>query len=119
MNNHKRRFRPRPQRGTFRKRNNHHGNNNSSPFQNNIGNKSFIRNGSSNNPFSLEKTIQKYQQLAKDALSSGDPILSENYLQHADHFERRLSEIGTKNKNPVIVKTDKNSVDENDKELKN
>ena len=82
-------------------------------------NKSFIRNGSSNNPFSLEKTIQKYQQLAKDALSSGDPILSENYLQHADHFERRLSEIGTKNKNPVIVKSDKNSVDENDQELKN
>ncbi len=65
------------------------------------------------------KLIDKYNNLAREALSSGDKILSENYLQHADHFERRLSEIGTKNKNPVIVKTDKNSVDENDKELKN
>ena len=40
------------------------------------------------NPFNIEKAIQKYKQLAKDALSSGDPILSENYLQHADHFSR-------------------------------
>ena len=43
----------------------------------------------SNNPFNIEKTIQKYQQLAKDAQSSGDPILSENYFQHADHFNEK------------------------------
>ena len=35
--------------------------------------------------------IDKYNDLAREALSSGDKILSENYLQHADHFSRILS----------------------------
>ena len=48
------------------------------------------------NPFNVEKTIQKFQQLAKDAQSMGDPVLVENYLQHADHFTRRLSELNSK-----------------------
>ena len=37
------------------------------------------------------KLIDKYNNLAREALSSGDKILSENYLQHADHFTRVLS----------------------------
>ena len=37
------------------------------------------------------KLIEKYNNLAREALSSGDKILSENYLQHADHFSRILS----------------------------
>ena len=37
------------------------------------------------------KLIDKYNNLAREALSSGDKILSENYLQHADHFARILS----------------------------
>ena len=37
------------------------------------------------------KLIEKYNNLAREALSSGDKILSENYLQHADHFIRVLS----------------------------
>tara|TARA_B100002052_G_scaffold277332_1_gene282724 strand:+ start:131 stop:367 length:237 start_codon:yes stop_codon:yes gene_type:complete len=49
-----------------------------------------------NNPFSVEKAIQKYQQMAKDALSAGDQVLSENYLQHADYYGRRLSELNLK-----------------------
>ena len=49
------------------------------------------------NPSSIEKVITKYQQLAKDAQSSGDPVLIENYLQHAEHYSRRLSEINFKN----------------------
>tara|TARA_X000001036_G_C19972617_1_gene518739 strand:+ start:124 stop:363 length:240 start_codon:yes stop_codon:yes gene_type:complete len=48
------------------------------------------------NPFSVEKTIQKFKQLAKDAQSSGDPVLVENYLQHADHYSRRLAELNSK-----------------------
>ena len=36
--------------------------------------------------------IEKYNNLAREALSSGDKILSENYFQHADHFTRILSE---------------------------
>ena len=36
--------------------------------------------------------IEKYNDLAREALSNGDKILSENYLQHADHFTRILNE---------------------------
>ena len=40
---------------------------------------------------SVEKLLERYKILAKEALSSGDKILSENYLQHVDHFERIIS----------------------------
>ena len=40
---------------------------------------------------SAEKLLERYKLLAKEALTSGDRILSENYLQHADHFERIIS----------------------------
>ena len=36
--------------------------------------------------------IDKYNDLAREAQSNGDKILSENYLQHADHFTRILNE---------------------------
>ena len=52
------------------------------------------------------KLIDKYNNLAREALSSGDKILSENYLQHADHFSRILSlqEVSksTEEKNNII-----------------
>ena len=41
---------------------------------------------------SPDKLVEKYNSLAKEALTSGDKILSENYLQHADHFTRILNE---------------------------
>ena len=44
----------------------------------------------------LKKTMQKYQQLAKDAQSNGDPVLAQNYLQHADHYLRRYNELNDK-----------------------
>ena len=59
------------------------------------------------NPHNVEKTIQKYQQLAKDAQSFGDPVLVENYLQHADHFARKLSELNFKKESTLIKKTEK------------
>ena len=40
---------------------------------------------------SVEKLLERYKLLAKEALSSGDRTLSENYLQHVDHFERIIS----------------------------
>ena len=49
-----------------------------------------------NNIYSVEKTMQKYQQLAKDAQSNGDPVLAQNYLQHADHYLRRYNELNNK-----------------------
>jgi hypothetical protein len=105
MNNQKRRaFRPRQNKNGFRRRNSNTSSNNNGHFQNNNGNSVFVRNGSMTNPFSVEKTIQKYQQLAKDAQSAGDPVLVENYLQHADHYSRRLSELNIKNKPEIVVK---------------
>ena len=49
-------------------------------------------------PQSAEKLFERYNALAKEALSSGDKILSENYLQHADHFSRIIE---TKNANNI------------------
>ena len=37
--------------------------------------------------------MYKFQQLAKDAQSNGDPVLAQNYLQHADHYLRRYNEL--------------------------
>ena len=45
---------------------------------------------------SAEKLFEKYSSLAKEALSTGDKTLSENYFQHADHFMRVIE---NKNKN--------------------
>ena len=66
------------------------------------------------NPFNVEKTIQKYQQLAKDAQSAGDPVLVENYLQHADHYARRLSELNVKTNSPQVAEKpeEKNEIDD-------
>ena len=53
------------------------------------------RNSTSKNPYNLEKIIEKYKNLAKEALSGGDQILHESYLQHSDHFSRILTEVNT------------------------
>ena len=93
MNNNRRRnFRPRPQKNNFRRRNGSINSNNSSNFKQ-YGNINFNRNSSMNNIHSVEKTMQKFQQLAKDAQSNGDPVLAQNYFQHADHYLRRLNEL--------------------------
>ena len=47
----------------------------------------FRRKNNRNNG-NVEKLITKYNELAREALSNGDKILSENYYQHADHFKR-------------------------------
>ena len=51
------------------------------------------------NNHNASKLIEKYNNLAREALSSGDKILSENYFQHADHFTRILNEQDTQRKN--------------------
>ena len=62
-------------------------------------------NGHSRNNFRLslsaEKSFEKYTSLAKEAMSAGDITLSENYLQHADHFMRIIED---KNKNKSDIK---------------
>ena len=91
-NNRRRNFRSRPQKNNFRRRGGSISSNGSSNLNSN-GNLNFNRNGSMNNIHNVEKTMQKYQQLAKDAQSNGDPVLSQNYLQHADHYLRRYNEL--------------------------
>ena len=108
MNNNRRRnFRSRPQKNNFRRRG---GSLNSNTSNGLNGNSSlnFNRNGSMNNIHNVEKAMQKYQQLAKDAQSNGDPVLSQNYLQHADHYLRRYNELNERRENLA----DKSTVEE-------
>ena len=55
-------------------------------------NENFKRKAPGRNNHNASKLIEKYNDLAREALSNGDKILSENYLQHADHFMRILNE---------------------------
>ena len=91
---------------TFRNNNNNNRRNNfrrnDRNFKSNIDRQKFSSNFSNNDNFKRKtsgrnnhnapKLIEKYNDLAREALSNGDKILSENYLQHADHFTRILNE---------------------------
>ena len=55
-------------------------------------NENFKRKAPGRNNHNAPKLIEKYNDLAREVSSSGDKILSENYLQHADHFTRVLNE---------------------------
>jgi len=55
-------------------------------------NENFKRKSPGRNNHNAPKLIEKYNELAREASSNGDKILSENYLQHADHFTRILNE---------------------------
>ena len=55
-------------------------------------NENFKRKAPGRNNHNASKLIEKYNDLAREASSSGDKILSENYLQHADHFTRIINE---------------------------
>ena len=90
---------------TFRNNNNVRRNNfrrNDRNFKNNGDRNKFGSNYSNNDNFKRKipsrnnhnapKLIEKYNDLAREASSNGDKILSENYLQHADHFTRILNE---------------------------
>ena len=84
-------------------------------------NDNFKRKSPGRNNHNAPKLIEKYNEMAREALSNGDKILSENYLQHADHFTRVLKEKenfrrekflenSSENNNPedVVINTDDN-----------
>ena len=88
-------------------------------FKNSFSNgESFQRKIPGRNNHNASKLIEKYNNLAREALSNGDKILSENYFQHADHFTRILDEkeinnkskmsenVSSKNDNETIVNED-------------
>tara|TARA_B100000886_G_C20396628_1_gene480651 strand:+ start:1021 stop:1425 length:405 start_codon:yes stop_codon:yes gene_type:complete len=103
-NNRKSRFKSNGDRN-FRKRSiNGHKNHNDFNTNSDFKHKNPGRNNQN-----AAKLVDKYNNLAREALSTGDKILSENYLQHADHFARVLSlqEINKENlneKNNIIEK---------------
>ena len=81
-------------RSNFRRNNrNFKSNGDTSKFGSNFSNNdNFKRKAPGRNNHNAPKLIEKYNDLAREALSNGDKILSENYLQHADHFTRILNE---------------------------
>ena len=106
------------------------------------GDRSFRRNGNGNKPNgefgngsafkrrhpgknnqNAAKLVEKYNDLAREALSNGDKILSENYLQHSEHFSRVLNSqessklhiektIETNNSNQINLEIENKEVDE-------
>ena len=84
-NNRRSRFKPNGDRG-FRRNGNGHKQNGD------FGNgSSFKRRHPGKNNQNAAKLVEKYNDLAREALTNGDKILSENYLQHSEHFSRVLS----------------------------
>jgi len=110
-NNRKNRFKSSNDRG-FRKRN-LNGHKSQNDFN---SNSEFRHRNPGRNNQNAAKLIEKYNNLAREASSSGDKILSENYLQHADHFSRILSLQETikmsNDNNNVIEQNFKKSVEE-------
>ena len=87
-------------RNSFRRNErNYKSNGDRNKFSNNFSNSdNFQRKVPGRNNHNAPKLIEKYNNLAREALSSGDKILSENYFQHADHFTRILNEKETQKK---------------------
>ena len=88
---------------TFRSNNNRRppfrsNNNRRPPFRSNSegskfsNNDNFRRSVPGRNNHNAVKLIEKYNDLAREALANEDKILSENYFQHADHFTRVQNE---------------------------
>ena len=88
-------FRNNNRRNNFRRNDRVLKNNNSdkTKFSNNLsGNENIRRKNVSRNKINAPTLFEKYSNLAREALSAGDKILSENYFQHADHFKRIMNE---------------------------
>ena len=100
-------------RNTFRRNNrSFKSNSENTKFGSNFSNNdNFKRKSPGRNNHNAPKLIEKYNDLAREALSNGDKILSENYLQHADHFQRILNERESFKKEKISEsKSENNSV---------
>ena len=117
-------FRNNNRRNNFRRsERNFKSNSDRNKFSSNFTNgENFQRKSPGRNNHNAPKLIEKYNDLAREALSNGDKILSENYFQHADHFTRILNEQGNlkKSKYTEIKSDNENKVkkfsDEENKE---
>ena len=125
---------------TFRNNNNNRrppfrsNNNRRPPFRSNnegskfSNNNNFQRSIPGRNNHNAVKLIEKYNDLAREALASEDKILSENYFQHVDHFTRvqneqesiRVSRINSSSIEPVkpikdVIENEKSIITEKEK----
>ena len=75
-------------------------------------NENFQRKIPGRNNHNASKLIEKYNNLAREALSIGDKIMSENYFQHADHFSRILSDQENLRKSKFNLKTSSNNFED-------
>ena len=96
-------------------------NGDNSKFGSNFSNNdNFKRKVPGRNNHNAPKLIEKYNNLAREALSTGDKILSENYFQHADHFTRILKEQEISRKSKFIsnnhIKNESSESDKNNSE---
>jgi len=107
-------FRNNNRRNNFRRNDRNFKNNGErSKFGSNFSNnENFQRKIPGRNNYNASKLIEKYNNLAREALSSGDKILSENYFQHADHFTRILNEQETYKKQRLY----NNAIEEKNKD---
>ena len=98
-------FRNNNRRSNFRRNDrNYKRNGEVSKFKSNFSsNNNFQRKVPSRNNHNASNLVEKYNDLAREALTNGDKILSENYFQHADHFKRILIE---QERNRIVKKTD-------------
>ena len=95
-------------------------NNDNSKFGSNFSNSdNFKRKSPGRNNHNAPKLIEKYNDLAREALSNGDKILSENYLQHADHFTRILNERESFRKEKISDNSLENNSDNNEQNIEN
>ena len=96
---------------------NHQKNGNGSALINDLHNGSnFQRKNHGRNNHNASKLIEKYSNLAREALSNGDKILSENYFQHAEHFIRvQVEKENSLNKNQIL-KDSKPNIENNNQE---
>ena len=98
-------FRNNNRRPNFRRNDrNHKRNGEVSKFKSHFPSKDgFQRTVPSRNNYNASRLVEKYNDLAREALTNGDKILSESYFQHADHFKRILKE---QEGNRIVKKTD-------------
>ncbi len=83
-------------------------NGNNKPYQSSYNELIDNKRKKINKNFNPIKLIEKYTELAKEALSNGDKILSENYLQHADHFIRISDKQNSSKSNSEIISSQSN-----------
>ena len=94
--------------------------NDSSKFGSNFSNnENFKRKSPGRNNHNAPKLIEKYNDLAREALSNGDKILSENYLQHADHFTRILNERESFRKDKFLENNSENNSEVSEEKTEN